>query len=107
MQQLVAQGKSKKGLVWADHSTAKSKGNPHAYIRKSAKNSHEKIYLSRDHVKKDLSENKHRFFEDLNAINEKEIMMLNSQYVDKLKKSVIVDRMPSVKVRPTINIEVK
>ena len=93
--------------MWADHSMAKSKGNPHAYIRKSGKDSQEKIYLSKQHVRKDLSETKQKFLEDLNAMNTKEIMMLNSQYVDKLKKSVVVDRMPTVKVRPTINVEVK
>ena len=52
------QGKTKKGLEWKDESTAKSKGNPHAFIRFHAKKGSEKIYLSQEHVRDELVEKK-------------------------------------------------
>ena len=43
----------------------------------------------------------------MNILNNKEISTLNNSFVEKLERSAMMDRMPTVKVRPTISIEVK
>ena len=55
----------------------------------------------------ELVETRHMLLNNLRRQNNREVELLKSTMIKQLKKSVDVQKMPSVRVRPTLKVELK
>ena len=59
------------------------------------------------HCRSDMQSEKLKFLKEMKELNQQELERLNSSFISEVEKSAKVDIMPTVRVRPTINIEIK
>ena len=64
-------------------------------------------YKIRQQVQTELVETRHMLLNNLRRQNNREVELLKSTMIKQLKKSVDVQKMPSVRVRPTLKVELK
>ena len=65
------------------------------------------VYVDKVMAEADLSATRQMVLKNLQNQRKKEVEQLKSTLMKQLKKSVQVEKMPSVRVRPTLRVELK
>ena len=77
---------------------------PHIYVSQASQGL---TYTNKVKAVADLSATRNELVQNLQTQRKREVELIRSQMIKQLKKSVDVEKMPSVRVRPTLRVELK